>query len=304
MQTIGITGGTGFIGQNMTQLLLEKGYRVVVFTRKMHKVSKFSNVSYSYWSPQEKKFDMRYLHEIDAVIHLAGAGVADKRWTQKRKEEILKSRVESTEFLVEKLKAHASNCKTFISASAIGFYGPDNESPSPFQEDAPPHHDFLAHTCTLWESASKQAEHHLRTIILRFGIVLGKEDGVFPQMANPQKIGIMPILGSGNQVISWIHVDDLCSLIFWMIQNEDVSGIFNAVSPNPISQKELSKTIDNHKKGFRIPLPIPEVLLKIVFGKMSVEILKSTTVSASKIQEKGFQFKYPQIDNAVKSILQ
>lgn len=304
MQTIGITGGTGFIGQNMTQLLLAKGYKVVVFTRKMHKVSKIANVSYSFWSPQEKKFDMRYLHEIDAVIHLAGAGVAEKRWTQKRKDEILKSRVESTEFLVEKLEAHAANCKTLIAASAIGYYGPDNEFSTPFQEDATPHTDFLAHTCTLWESASQKAEHHLRTIILRFGIVLGKEDGVFPQFANPQRIGLMPILGSGNQVMSWIHVDDLCSLIFWMIQNDEISGIFNAVSPNPVSQKEFSKAIDYHKKGFRVPFPVPEVFLKIVLGKISGEILKSTTVSAAKIQEKGFQFKYPQIDLAVKSILQ
>ncbi len=303
MQTIGITGGTGFIGQNMTRLLVESGYNVVVFTRKMHQVSKQPNISYSYWSPIEKKFDMGFLKEIDAVIHLAGAGVVEKRWTRKRKEEIIKSRVESTEFLVEKIKAHAPNCKTLISASAIGYYGPDNLSSIPFKEDAPPQHDFLANTCKLWEEATRKAENHFRTIILRFGIVLGKEDGAFPQFANPQKFGLMPILGSGNQIMSWIHVDDLCRIILWVLKNEDIQGVFNAVAPNPVSQKQLSKSINNHTRGFSIPIYVPEAVLKLALGKMSVEVLKSATVSASKILDKGFHFKYPQIDGAVKDIL-
>jgi uncharacterized protein (TIGR01777 family) len=284
-------------------MLVEGGNHVVVFTRKMHKVSKQPNVVYSFWSPQEKKFDMGYLKDLDAVVHLAGAGVADRRWTEKRKEEIIRSRVESTEFLVAKLKEHATKCRTLISASAIGYYGHDGLAEMPFAEEAKPHDDFLAHTCTLWEAASNKAQPDFRTVILRFGIVLGKGDGVFPQFANPQKMGVVPILGSGNQVISWIHVHDLCALISWMLQHE-FSGVYNAVAPHPVSQKVISKTIATQRGGVKVPIPIPEFALKLMLGEMSNEVLKSATVSSSKIEKQGFSFKYPKIEDAVRAILQ
>ena len=149
MQTIGITGGTGFVGHHLTGLLKNNGYRVIIFTRDMHKVSRLENVKYSFWSPSEKKFDVTYLKQIDAVIHLAGAGIADKRWTEKRKQEIMKSRVEGTQFLIERLREHAPQCKTLIAASAVGYYGDDRDRQDviPFQEDVAPAKDFLAETC-------------------------------------------------------------------------------------------------------------------------------------------------------------
>jgi uncharacterized protein len=303
MDTVGITGGTGFIGHHLCKLLIDNHYNVIIFTRDMHKVSRLKHVKYSYWSPAEKKFDVSYFKQLQGVIHLAGAGI-DKRWTKKRKEEIVNSRVEGTKFLIEKLAEHAPQCKTFIAASAIGYYGSDPTNNIPFYEEAPPADDFLAHTCKLWEEQSHQAETWMRTVILRFGIVLGKDDGVFRQFANPQNFGIVPILGNGKQIISWIHVDDLCHIIQWALKHPDLKGTYNAVAPHPVSQKELMKTIAKVKGGIKLPIYVPNPVLKAVLGELAGEVLKSSTVKADKIMRAGYQFIHPQIDKAVANILQ
>lgn len=304
MQTIGITGGTGFVGHHLAEKLIDMGFQVVVFTRDVHKSNHNKNIKFSYWSPTDKKFDMTYLKDIDAVVHLAGAGVADKRWTAIRKKEIVDSRILGTSFLIEKLKEHAPNCKTFIAASAIGFYGPDKiENKTAFEESANYFPDFLGSTCAAWEKESMQAAKIMRTTILRFGIVLGKDHGAFPQFAMPQNFGVKPILGSGKQIISWIHIEDICNAIIWALKGENMHGIYNAVAPNPVSQKQLMDAIDQHKKGFRIPIPVPSFMLKIGLGEMSIEVLKSTTVSADKISKAGFEFKFPTIDKAVADLM-
>src|SRR5690606_23875498 len=136
MQMIGITGGTGFIAHHLCDLLLSKGYNVIVFTRDMHKLTRRESVKYTYWNPDEGKFDLSYFDDIIAVINLAGAGLADKRWTEKRKQEIIRSRVHSTQFLIERLREHAPNCKTLISASAINYYGAGRTGYIPFREEA------------------------------------------------------------------------------------------------------------------------------------------------------------------------
>lgn len=303
MQTIGITGGTGFVGHHLTELLKNQGFKVIIFTRDMHKLSRRENVKYSFWSPAEKKFDITYLRQLDAIIHLAGAGIADKRWTKKRKEEIVKSRVKATHFLIERLKEHAPQCKTMIAASAIGYYGSDKKEHIPFREEAEPASDFLAQTCKKWEAETKQAENFLRTVIFRFGIALGEDDGAFRQFSKPQSFGILPILGNGRQMISWIHVDDLCRLILWALQHEEMKGIYNAVAPHPVSSKRLMDTIANLKGGVKLPVPVPAVLLKIGLGELASEALKSCTVSAEKLTQTGFQFQYPDIKTAVRHIL-
>ena len=302
MQTVGITGGTGFIGHHLTGLLKDNGYRVIIFTRDMHKVSRLENVKYSFWSPTEKKFDISWLKELDGVIHLAGAGV-DKRWTKKRKKLIVESRVKGTQFLVERLKEHGVKCKTFIAASAIGYYGANKTSEEPFREEAPPGKDFLANTCRLWEEENHKTEQLMRTVILRFGIVLGKDDGAFPQFAKPQNFGVVPILGNGKQVISWVHIDDLCHIILYALKNEQMKGTYNAVAPNPVSQKELMKTIARVKGGLKLPIYVPDPILKIALGEMANEVLKSATVSSEKIQNTGYNFRYPTVDKAVRDIL-
>lgn len=303
MQTIGITGGTGFVGHHLSGLLLKQGYRVIIYTRDMHKVNRMPNIKYSYLCPAEQKFDLSWFKELDAVINLAGAGIADKRWTKKRKKEIVESRVQGTGFLIDKLKSHAPNCKTFISASAIGYYGDDKNGHPPFHENDGASQDFLGHTCKLWEDAAHLADEYMRTIILRFGIVLGKESGMFPQLEKPQNFGVVPMLGNGRQAISWIHITDLCRALEWALKDEKISGTYNVVAPNPATQKEIMKCIAKEKNGLKLPVYVPDFLLKIGLGALSAEVTKSATVSAKKILDSGFSFNFPEIGMAVRDIM-
>ena len=303
MQIIGITGGTGFVGHHLTNLLHRKGCTVIIFTRDMHKVSRIKNVKYSFWSPHENKFDLRYLGELNGVINLAGESL-DQRWTKRVRKEIVSSRVAGSEFLIEKIRMHAPQCKVLVAASAVGYYGPDRPGMSPFHEDAPPANDFLGNTCRLWENANHAADELMRTVILRFGITIGKEDGVFKKFSRPQDFGLVPILGTGRQVVSWIHVDDLCHMILYALENEDIKGTFNASSPYPASYKEIMLAIAKQKGGIKIPIHVPELAIKLLLGKMGKEALKSITMSAEKIQQAGYRFKYPTIESAVKEIIE
>ena len=303
MKIIGITGGTGFIGQHLTKLLVNNGHKVVIFTTRVAQKPVRQRVTFTHWDPDGGTFDISALKEVDAVVHLGGAGIADKRWTVARKKEIVDSRVKGTRFLLSQLKEFAPLCRSLIAASAIGFYGPDREGAIPFVETSMSGSDFLSNTCLQWEAESAAAEAFLRTVTLRFGIVLGKESGAFPQFAKPMSFGIMPILGSGKQITSWIEINDLCRLILFALNHENMTGIYNAVSPTPVTQKQLMRTIANEKSGIKIPIPVPAFVLKILLGEMSTEVLKSCTVSAKKTLEAGFIFHYPDLDAAVKNIL-
>lgn len=302
MSTIGITGGTGFVGQHVATLLRKRGDEVVIFTRHMPKERPLERTRYALWDADKGTCDTEAMSTLDGVIHLAGAGIADKRLTDKRKREIVDSRVMGTNFLVAQLRAHAPKCKGMVSASATGFYGADEDGSIPFKETAKPAKDFLGDTCRQWEAASQTASDFLDTAILRFGIVLGKESGAFPQFVQPMGFGVMPILGSGRQVVSWIEVDDLARLILFALDNK-LRGIYNAVAPNPVTHKQLMQTIAKEKGGLKIPVPVPAFLLKIALGELSEEVLKSCTVSAQKTLATGFSFNYPEIDSAVKAIL-
>ena len=302
MKTIGITGGTGFVGKHLTELLLAQNHQVIIFSRKPA-TSSIAGVRYAHWDAEQKTCDTHALNQLDAIVHLAGAGIADKRWTDSRKKEIVNSRVDGTHFLVEQIKLHAPDCQTLISASATGFYGPDMPGKPPFSESAKPYADFLGNTCKAWEDAAHGADAALRTVILRFGIVLGQESGAFPQFERPMNFGIMPILGNGTQMVSWIEVDDLARLILFCIDNVQCRGVYNAVSPNPVTHVDLMRTIAAIKGGLKIPVPAPAFALKIMLGEMSVEVLKSCTVSAQKTLATGFSFRYPEISGAVKAIL-
>ncbi|MCD6012780.1 MAG: hypothetical protein K0Q79_2642 [Flavipsychrobacter sp.] len=301
MKTIGITGGTGFIGRHLTQLLVEKGYKVIIFSRSAGKKGD-GNVSYAHWDPDKREIDQAALGKIDGIIQLAGASVAEKRLTEKRKQEVIDSRVQSTNFLISQLKVHAPGCKSFIAASATGFYGPDRPGMMPFTEASPPYNDFLGETCRQWEAATEKAGNHFRTVIIRIGIVLGKDGGAFPELAKPLSFGVMPILGSGKQVVCWIDIDDLARLFLFMLENEGLSGIFNGVAPNPVTHKELMYAIAKEKGGLKIPVPVPAFVLKIALGEMSTEILKSCTVSAAKTLGTGFTFRHPDLSGTLKRL--
>ncbi|MBS1773620.1 MAG: TIGR01777 family oxidoreductase [Bacteroidetes bacterium] len=302
MKTIGITGGTGFVGRHVTNLLISKDYNVVIFTRNPKKYNSAGNISYALWNPETEDADSTDFQKLDGVIHLAGEGVADKRWTPKRKQEILESRTKGTAFLVKMLQNHAPNCMAFISASGIGYYGPDMTG-KPFTENDPAYNDFLGNTCVQWENASKPVEPQMRRVLLRIGIVLGKEAGAFYEFEKPTRFGILPILGGGRQVVSWIHIDDLAALFVHALETESMHGPYNAVAPVPVAQKLLMYTIA-HVKGLPpLGIPVPSFALKLMLGEMSIEVLKSATVSSAKTEASGFVFRYPTITKAVRQLL-
>ncbi len=302
MSTIGIIGGTGFVGSHLSQLLVNEGHSVIIFSRKP-KTSNTNGITYAQLDYVKKLCDTNALKQLHAVVNLAGAGVADKRWTKERKEEIVSSRIDNTNYLLGQVKAHAPNCKTFVAASATGYYGPDRAENQPFHEDVQPYNDFLAETCQQWEAASLKGASFMRTTVLRFGIVLGKESGAFPQFIQPMQFGIMPILGSGKQMVSWIEVDDLARMIAFALNNPAIQGIYNAVAPQPVTNKHLMQAIAAVMGGIKIPIPAPAFALKIALGDMSIEVLKSCNVSCQKIANAGFTFQYPDISAAAKAIL-
>jgi uncharacterized protein (TIGR01777 family) len=303
MQTIAITGGTGLVGKALTSLLVNKGYKVIVFSRK--KATDTSNITYAIWDVDNQQIDITALRQADYIIHLAGAGVMDKKWTASYKQEIINSRVKSGELLVNTLKNNANKVKAIVSASAIGFYGEDKSDNYFFTEEDKADSGFLGSTCKLWEdSISKASEINIRVVKLRTGIVLSKAGGAFAEFVKPLKFKLATILGNGNQVISWIHIDDLCHQYVYAIENEKMNGVYNAVAPNPVTNKNLMLTLAKKLCGkFYIPLYVPSFLLKLMMGDRSIEILKSARVSSKKIKDVGFNFTYTNVDDAIESLI-
>ena len=306
MATVLITGGTGMIGTALTKALVEKGYEVIIVTRSAKSGSK-QLVHYIRWNVDQQVIDEKAIQKADYIVHLAGANVGEKRWTKKRKKEIVDSRVKSGELLTKALKEIPNNVKAVISSSAMGYYGPDSQipNPQPFVETDPPHNDFLATTVVKWEQAIEPVRNlGKRLAVFRTGIVFSNEGGAYKEFEKPLKFGVATILGSGKQKVSWIHVDDLIRLYIEAIENDEWNGVYNAVSPNPVSNEELIKEIARQTKGFHISLKVPSFVLKTVLGEMSIEVLKSTTVSSEKIQQQGFQFLFPTIQTAVSQLSQ
>ena len=307
MTTVLITGGTGLIGRAITNALLERNYNVIILSRStINSRQTKPNLSYAQWDINAQTIDKVAVAKADYLIHLAGAGVADKRWTKKRKQEIVDSRVKSGELIVKTLKENTNKIKAIISSSGIGWYGADPviPNPHPFNENDPAKHDFLGQTCEQWQkSLEPVTELGKRLVIFRTGIVLSKEGGAIKEFKKPIRFGMAAILGNGKQIISWIHIDDLVNLYITAIENENMNGVYNAVSPDPVSNKHFTLQLARIKNGkLFIPVYVPSFVLKLVLGEMSVEVLKSATVSCKKILNAGFSFSYPTVDEALKSL--
>lgn len=309
MAKVLITGGTGMIGRSLSALLLQKGYEVIILTRNTAEQKKpaVAGLSFAYWDVKAQTIDAGAVAKADYIIHLAGAGVADKRWTAKRKKEIVESRTQSSALLVKALKENNNTVKAFISASAIGWYGADPviPNPDPFSEAYPSDSSFLGTTCRQWEESTEPVRQlDKRLVKLRTGIVLSNAGGALIEFIKPLRFGIAAILGGGKQIISWIHIDDLCRMYLQAMEDESMEGVYNAVAPKPVSNKELTIGLANAiRQKFYIPIHVPSLLLKIVLGEMSIEVLKSATVSANKIRAAKFNFIYPSLEAALNQLI-
>jgi hypothetical protein len=308
MSVVLISGGTGLIGSHLTHHLIERGFEIIVLSRSKNLVSGNAKISYSYWSVKDKIIDSGVVRKSDYIIHLAGAGVMDKKWTSEYKKLIVDSRTKSANLIINCLQEGQHHVKTFVSATAIGWYGEDGKTPQRkegFIETDLPSKDFLGETCVLWEASTEPVTAlGIRLVKLRTGIVLSNEGGAFKEYRRPLNFGVAPILGNGKQVVSWIHIDDLCRMYAEAIENGYLHGSYNAVSPKPVTQKDLILTLGQKMRNkFFIPVYVPAFILKLIFGKRSIEILKSATVSDKKIKATGFTFLYPSIDSAIDELI-
>jgi len=299
METILITGGTGLIGSHLCKKLKEKGYNVVLLSRKSKPGNSYSVYS---WNPDKNEIENEAIKSADYIIHLAGAGIGDKRWTKKRRQLILDSRVRTTELIFNKVRESGKVPKAFIAASGIGYYGAIT-SDKIFSESDPPAEDFTGLVCSQWEnSADRFQDNGIRTVKIRTGIVLAAEGGALKRMVLPVKMLIGSPLGTGRQYMPWIHIDDICNIYVKAIEDSKMTGSYNAVTPEHVSNREFMRTLS---KVLRMPFffpAVPSFVFRILFGRMSEIILRGSRVSAEKIISAGYIFEYPGLENALKNL--
>ena len=296
MAKVLITGGTGLVGSRLIPLLKSKGHEVVVLSR-----SKDASKPYPIfeWDYKKEYIESGAFNGVEAVIHLAGAGVADKRWTAERKEEIYNSRTKTSFLLYNTLKNIDNEVKTFISASAIGYYGLDTGTTN-LKETAPVGHDFLAHVVDAWEtSTSKVTDLDIRLVQLRIGVVFSKEGGALVELLKPP---VAAPLGNGKQYMSWIHIDDLCKMFLYALENDQMVGTYNAVGPKPATNREVTEAAAKTFDKKYVPIPVPGLALKVVLGEMAKMVVGGNRVSSEKIMEAGFEYDHPKLEPALKHI--
>ena len=292
-----ITGGTGLIGTRLSEMLIDLGYEVAHLSRQS---SPYSHYKTFKWDIHKHYIDDNILNYADYIINLAGASVADGKWTPERKREIMDSRVKSTTLLRDCLRETQHQVKAFISASAVGIYG--NTHNHLVTEESALGDDFLADVCKQWEAAAWQVRDlGIRTGILRIGVVLSDKGGALPQIAKPVKLMAGAPLGSGKQYMSWIHLDDLCRLFIQAIEDPQYQGVFNAVAPNPVTNQEFTKVLAHVMHKPLTGLKVPAIGLKLVLGEMSEVVLEGQRVSANKVLHKGFTFEYSEVQGALES---
>ena len=303
MNKVLITGGTGMIGKALSKALLNKGYQIIILSRKDQQSTQ-KNLQYARWNIEKGYIDENAIRDADYVVHLAGANLGIGRWTKKKKKLFTESRVRSGDLLTQSLNNIPNKVRAVISASAIGYYGADKDGPGrAFIETDKPDNHFLGNLVQQWEGAVQPLNAFKRLVILRFGMVISSEGGAYPEFKAPVKWGVCPVLGKGNQVVSWIYIDDAVRLIISSIEDDKLNGVYNGVAPNPISNKLLMKTIGKYVNRYCISVPVPALIIQLMYGEKSIEVLKSATVSSDKVRKVGFELLYPDIDSAIRKLV-
>jgi uncharacterized protein len=293
-----ITGASGLVGTHLTKMLLDRGYEVAHLGRERRAGPARSFT----WNVDQYIIEPGALDDVNAIIHLAGAGVADKPWTEKRKAEILNSRTRSTRLLYDELKRGNHKLDVFISASGIAYYGFE-DSIVPHSEEDPHGEDYLADVTVKWEAEVDRIGELTRVCKIRTGIGLSEKGGALPMIMQPVKLFVGSPLGSGEQMMNWIHIDDLCGIYIRALEDESFRGAYNAVAPNPVTNKEFTKAIARAiHKSLWLPA-VPSFVMKILLGDMAYIVLKGGAVSSKKVQREGYAFKYTRLDDALNNLL-
>ncbi|SEL79966.1 hypothetical protein SAMN04487910_3291 [Aquimarina amphilecti] len=296
-----ITGATGLIGQEIVKLCHQSEIDVNYLTTSKNKLTSEKNYQGYYWNPSSGEIDLDCFKDVEVIIHLVGATVA-KRWTSSYKQEIIDSRIITTSLILESLRETKHSVRQIVSASAIGIY-PDSFQNYYMEDSSKVDDGFLGEVVEKWESAvEKFNELNIDVSLLRIGLVLSDKGGAFPEIAKPIKKGFGAIFGDGKQWQSWIHVEDLARMFMYVVQ-EELTGLYNAVAPNPISNKRLTHVIADQMDK-KIVLPnVPRFVMKLVLGEMHVLLFSSQRVCCDKILKTGFQFKYDNITQAVEDLI-
>ncbi|WP_294299803.1 TIGR01777 family oxidoreductase [uncultured Chryseobacterium sp.] len=293
-----ITGANGLIAKELSKRL-EKEYTVRFLTRKKQHENEFE------WNTNAGTIDENALENVSHIIHLAGAGIAEKRWTEERKKEIISSRVGSAGLMLKALQRKNQKLKSFVSASGINYYGTETTEKI-FTEKDGPGNDFLSKVTVVWEQAADEFKNRNvaeRVVKLRTGVVLSEKEGALKKMLPTIKAGIGSPLGTGKQYLPWIHIQDICAMYEFALKNSELDGPFNAVAPEYATNEDLTeKTAQVLKKPLFMP-NVPGFILKLIFGELSVAVLEGSRASAEKIEKAGFRFMFPNLKEALKDLL-
>lgn len=295
-----ITGASGLVGSHLAPLLLEKGHAVAHLGRGK---GNNSQVTYFRWNPEQNELDTAATEWADLVVNLAGAPVADKRWTEARKKTIIDSRVKGLRLMADAIKKQVKKPVALISASAVGIYGITTNEKIYSETDLPAA-DFFGDCCRQWETAADLFEEmQIRTVKLRIGVVLAKDGGALPKLAGPVKWGIGSPLGSGKQWIPWIHIDDLCAMFIKAIEDESLAGAYNAVGSQHTTNRMFVKAIGKTLKRPVFMPAVPAFALKLLLGEMAGIVTEGSRISNEKIRKTGFQFQYEKLEDALNNLL-
>lgn len=293
-----LTGGTGFIGSHLCKHLLSGGHQLTVLSRRPDRVAKLCGRSVQ---PLASFDELDSECHFDAVINLAGEPIADKRWSDRRKQQLMESRLGTTRRLVQAMKNMQQSPRCLVNASAVGYYG--DQGDTAVDESTAPHDEFSHQLCSQWETAANEAATlGVRVCIVRIGLVVGRDGGFISKMLLPFKLGLGGQLGDGNQWMSWVHRDDLVRMFEWLLTHEQAEGVYNGTAPEPVTNSEFTQTL---AKALNRPalLPMPAVVAKALFGEMSQLLLTGQRVLPKRMSEAGFEFTYPKLKLALQSVL-
>ncbi len=298
--TVLITGASGLIGTALTDMLLKAGYRVKHLGRRRKEIP---NVTSYVWDIEKATIESEAFEGVEYIVHLAGANVGERRWTTQRKDEILTSRVGSTLLLNRWLEENQHTVKKIIAASAVGFYGMKQRS-TPYTEEDLPGKDFMAQVCVAWETSVMKGPKNIQKLIYRLGVVLSSEGGAFPRFVQPIKLLAASPVGSGKQILSWVHIEDVCRAIIWGIEHPNMEGIFNLTAPKPITNAAMMQALAKAYHKPYIPFGPPPFALKMLLGEQADIVLEGVAVSSEKLLKHGFKFQYSRMEEALENLKQ